>query len=246
MLTSNVRAEELCIAVNERDIYRYTDENGQWHGKDIELAKALFARTSHTFNFVKQPWPRVLKSLELGEVDMTLSAIITPTRESYAHFSTHPFRYNHYMLFVRQDRLDKFKQVSTLQDLTHAPVKVAVIRGVSYSNTYNKLLYNSAFRERLVELNDDKVIREFAHLGRADGYIYPEIEGKLFSLRQSSAVRIQPFIRVTKDDESMGFLMFSKKSVSPHIVQEMDMALKDLHQSGEYDKIANKYLLNEL
>ena len=36
-------SKEFIIGLNERDIYRYKNEEGEWAGKDIQLIKAVCA-----------------------------------------------------------------------------------------------------------------------------------------------------------------------------------------------------------
>jgi ABC-type amino acid transport substrate-binding protein len=52
---------------------------------------------------------------------------------------------------------------------------------------------------------------------------------------------IVPLFRITSDEEAKSKIMFSKKTVSQTQVDEFDEALKKLHESGEYDKISNKF-----
>lgn len=65
---------EFIIGINEREVFRYKDNNGQWLGKDIDLINAVFRHTPHTYKLVAMPWARVLKSLEFGLVDLTIAA----------------------------------------------------------------------------------------------------------------------------------------------------------------------------
>jgi ABC-type amino acid transport substrate-binding protein len=83
---------------------------------------------------------------------------------------------------------------------------------------------------------------DFVLKGRADGYIESEMEGKHYLLSQPEfGKNIVPLFRITTDEEAGSKLMFSKKRVSVKQVEVFDIALKALHESGEYEKISNLF-----
>ncbi|MEW6983118.1 substrate-binding periplasmic protein [Colwelliaceae bacterium 6471] len=242
ILTFQSYGRELIIGVNERDIYRYIDKNGSWAGKDIELIKAVFRRTPYTFKIISMPWPRVLKGLESGDVDMTLAGSILPERQAYALFSKHVFRYSHYMLFVHKSKLDLFQSVTVLADLTKKDILIGALRGAIYSDSYNELLKNDEFVERLAYIGDDQHMASFVLKRRVDAYIDSEIEGKHYLLKEPDySNNIIPLFRITSDEEAESNLMYSKKTISQTLVDEFDEALRELHQSGEYEQISKKF-----
>lgn len=234
--------KEFIIGVNERDIFRYKDERGLWAGKDIELIKDVFSRTSHQFKIISMPWQRVLKGLEMGSVDMTLSATRSPEREKYALFSNHVFRYSHYMLFVLKDKIPLFESATQLSGIIGSNVLIGVLRGAIYSSSFDELLKDKDFVSLLAYVGDDKNLPSFVLKGRVDAYIDSEIEGKYYLSKQAAySDNVVPLFRITSDVEAEGRLMFSKKTVSQVLVDEFDQALKALHESGGYKKIAEKY-----
>jgi len=239
-------SHEFLIGVNERDIYRYKDENGSWVGKDIELIKAVFRRTPYKFKIISMPWSRVLKGLESGSVDMTIAAGVSPERQAYALFSKQPYRYSHYMLFVHKSKLGLFQSATTLTDLTKKNILIGALRGAIYSDSYNALLKNKEFVERLAYIGNDQKLPNFVLKGRVDAYIDSEIEGKYYILKRPNySKNIVPLFRITSDEEAKSKIMFSKKTVSQTLVDEFDEALKKLHESGEYEQISNKFNLDE-
>ena len=242
LLPSYTYCKEFVIGINERDIFRYKDENGDWAGKDIDLINDVFSRTSHQFKIISMPWQRVLKGLESGTVDMTLSASRSPERELYAFFSGHIFRHSHYMLFVLKSKLPLFESATQLSDLVDRDVLVGVLRGAIYSSSFNALLQDEKFVNLLAYVSNDKDLPSFVLKERVDAYIDSEIEGKYYLSKQPEYHQnVVPLFRITSDIEAEGRLMFSRKTVSQILVDEFDQALKALHESGAYDKIAEKY-----
>ena len=110
IISSQAISKEFTVAINSRDIYRFKNAQGQWQGIDIELVKEIFLLTPHTYKLVEMPWARILKSIEQGDVDITVSASITPERLNFSYFSNHPFRYNEHMIFGHKNKLDELKK----------------------------------------------------------------------------------------------------------------------------------------
>jgi ABC-type amino acid transport substrate-binding protein len=232
-------SQEFIIGINERDIYRYKNEKGNWAGKDIALIKAIFRRTPFQYKIVSMPWARVIKEIEGGTIDMTLAATALPERKKYAFFTKNNFRYSHHMLFVHKDKLALFETVNVLEDLARVDVIIAALRGAIFYDTYPILLQNEQFAKRIVYISDDQNMSTFILKGRADGYIESETEGKYYLLSQPEFNKnIVPLFRITTDQQARSKLMFSKKRVSQKQVEVFDSALKSLHESGEYEKIS--------
>jgi polar amino acid transport system substrate-binding protein len=235
-------SQEFIIGINERDIYRYKNEKGNWTGKDISLIKAIFRRTPFKYKIVSMPWARVIKEIEGGTIDMTLAATVLPERKKYAFFTKNNFRYSHHMLFVHKDKLNLFDSVTVLDDLAGVDVVIAALRGAIFYETYPILLQNEQFAKRIVYISDDQNMSNFILKGRADGYIDSETEGKYYLLSQPEYNKnIVPLFRITTDKQAGSKLMFSKKRVSQKRVEVFDSALKALHESGEYEKISKLY-----
>jgi len=239
-----VFSQEFVIGFNERDIYRYKDESGNWVGKDIELIDAVFRRTPFKYKIVSIPWARVLKEIEAGTVDMTAAATALPERKKYARFTKNNFRYSHHMLFVHKEKLNLFDSVKVLADLSDVEVTIAALRGAIFYDSYPLLLQNKKFSQRIAYIGNDQDMPGFVLKGRVEGYIDSEIEGKhyLFSQPEYSK-NIVPLFRITTDEQAGSKLMFSKKTVSPDQVEVFESALKALHESGEYEEISKRYEL---
>jgi len=235
-------SQEFIIGINERDIYRYKNAQGNWAGKDIDLIKAVFRRTPFKYRIVTMPWARVIKELEVGTIDMTVAATVLPNRKKYALFTKNNFRYSHHMLFVNKNKLDLFDSVKELADVAKVEVIIAALRGAIFYEDYPKLLQNKEFSRKIVYISDDQNMSKFVLKGRADGYIESETEGKHYLSSQPAYKRaIVPLFRIADDEQAGSKIMFSKARVSSKQVEVFDTALKKLHESGEYEKISKRY-----
>ena len=233
-------AIELVIGTNQRDIYRFIDKQG--HGKDIDLIEYIFSKLPYTYRIVEMPWARSLKSVETGAVDLTVAAANVEERRVYGLFSSHPYRYNYHMIFAIKDKISTLRQIKQLPDIINKHVLIGALRGAVYSEEYNNLLKNEVFRNKIVFLDNDQHMPDVALKGRVDAYIDAEIEGKYYISRSKKyRDNIVPLFRITSEEESAGYILFSKKTISQETVNEFDQVLFQLHSSGEYDRISLKY-----
>lgn len=240
-------SQEFVIGINERDIYRYKDSEGNWAGKDIKLIEAIFRRTPYQYKIVSMPWARVIKGLEKGVIDMTVAATALPERKKFAYFSKNDFRYSHHMLFVNKDKLNLFESVKQLSDLTEVDVVIAALRGAIFYESYPFLLQNKEFAKRITYISEEQNMSSFVVMGRADGYIDSEREGKYYLFSQPEySKKIIPLFRITTEEQAGSKLMFSKERVSIDQVAVFDNALKALHESGEYEKISKRFDTNKI
>ncbi|NMP32726.1 amino acid ABC transporter substrate-binding protein [Thalassotalea sp. M1531] len=235
-------SKEFVIGLNERDIYRHKDEEGNWAGKDIKLIEAVFRRTPYQYRIVSMPWARVIKDLKKGDIDMTVAATALPERKEFAYFTKNNFRYSHHMLFVNKAKLNLFESVKQLSDLAEVDVVIAALRGAIFYESYPVLLQNKQFARRITYISEEQNMSSFVLKGRADGYIDSELEGKYYLLSQPEYnKKIIPLFRITSDEDAGSKLMFSKKRVSTEQVKVFDNALKALHKSGEYEEISRLF-----
>lgn len=239
--STQLLSKELLVGVNQRDIFRFKG-NERWVGIDVELIQATAKQAGYKIEIVDMPWTRVLESIRSGQIDITLAATESPERREYALFSSHRFRASHYVLFVRKTKLPLFKGVQSLADITNTNTLVGALRGAIYSKEHYLLQKNSEFRKRIVLIDNDQSLPQLALKGRVDGYIESDIEGKQY-LASSPTYQenIIPFVTINLGKESDTQLMFSKKTVSKQLVEKFDSALLNIHRSGTYDKIIQKY-----
>lgn len=239
-------SHEFIIGTNERDIYRYKNEKGQWAGIDIALIDAVFRRTPFKYRIVSMPWARAVKEIEVGAIDMTLAATALPERKKYALFTKNNFRYSHHMLFVHKDKLGLFESVKVLSDLTEVNVLIGALRGAVFYDTYPELLKNERFSRRIAYISNDQDMPGFVLKGRVDGYIESETEGKHYLQSQPLYNdNIVPLFRITTNEQAGSKLMFSKARVSLEQLEVFDKALKAVHDSGEYEEISKRFELSQ-
>lgn len=93
--------DQLKIGIHERFLCRGKQLDSSWKGVDVDLMGAISKEAGFTFQLIGFPWKRTLKKLETVEVNLTLSASITPEREKYALFLKSTYRVGHNVMFIK-------------------------------------------------------------------------------------------------------------------------------------------------
>lgn len=222
----------LKIGYDEQPPYRYT-VNEKAVGVDINRVSAALDTAGIKYSFHPYPWKRILRNIELGKLDIALSAGKLEERLVYAHFSTSVFRYGSNALFVNNEFAPEFAGFKQLADLRKLPFLIGVRRAASYSDEYEALLQDELFIERLVNLNDTEQAIRLAMSNRIQGLIAsPHIVD--YELKKSCLYdQFTQVYDLSQLQKIETFLMFSRETVSTEIVEKIDAAMLAVDSPSE-------------
>lgn len=239
---AKVKGPTFTVGIHERTFYREKISANVWAGVDIDIVQAIFDQTDYHFEFVEYPWKRTLKMIEIGNVDIALSAARLPEREAFAFFTSVSFRQGHNVLFIDNKKQELFKGVGRLSDLKGLSYKLGVIRGISYSDEFERLVTEEWFSANLITLDEGARLPRMLLLGRIDGYLDSEYGG-LYRINDDLEYksRIKAHGYATTFQEAQTYLMFSKKSVTEAQVAVFDEALRKIKEDGQYARLLGKY-----
>lgn len=239
--TAYAQQDVLKIGVYQRPFFMEMNEQGQWQGMDLELAKAIFDEAEVEYEILQFPWKRVLHLIKLGKVDVALSAAPLEYRKDFAHFSQYPFRHGHNALYIDVKHQNLFEQVNKLKDLRGLPIRLATVRSVSYSDEFELLVNKDWFKAINIVLDHPSRLIEMVKKQRVHAYLDSEFEGtaKLIASNMQDTIKLHSYLM--SDEEALTYLMFSKKSVSTQQLQTIDDAMARLYVRGEYQAILNSY-----
>lgn len=212
-------------------------------GINIDLVNEAFARAGLEAHYIEMPWKRNLVEIERGNVDVALSAGITPEREKYAYFSKGSLKLEYNALFIRKADKEKFANIKALKDIRGTELAVGIAPGTSYSDEFESLIKDPEFAKRLEQASADiNNVKKLA-ARRIDAFLADELVGVslLNSLGLDDQVEILFYLYGESDAKS--YLMFSQKTVSKAQVAAIDKALESMKQDGTYQKILSKYQL---
>lgn len=220
-------------------VYTYRDAQGSLTGADIELVRALAKEIGCETVFRELPWARILLEIENGTLDSTSSASATPERKAYAEFSD-PHRQAEMGIYVRRGEASRYP-LDQLVAIRDQPIKLGVVNGFFYSAEFESLMDDPRFAARVEGAADYAVnIRKLVH-GRIDGFLVDDIGvmiGEARAMGVIDQVERHP-LHLAGDDLR---LMFSRKSVDPQIVADINASLAQMRADGRLQAIIDPFL----
>lgn len=229
---------QLTMGMDAWEPYQYIAVGNKVAGLDVELAQAAADVMQCELNVVQGSWLELLTMLKAGDVDFVLGASKTPDRESFAYFSE-PYRQERFLLYVRKD--DSVQSYDSIKEFIKAGNKLGIVNEYYYGEDIAALYADQQYRPQFVgafisELNMARLLDE-----EIDGLLEDSFVGASILRRKGLDKYIEPHgISLGSSDV---FVMFSKKSVSEDQVAAFNQALQQLHSSGEYQRLIDKYSL---
>lgn len=115
-----------------------------------ELLALLASTAGCHLSLVKVPWSRALAMLKTGELSLMMTMSENEERRLYFDFiGSHSME--EVILVVHKDHVNKVK---TLHDILYLPGQIAVLRDGFYGETFNQLLQNPQYTEKLLYANN--------------------------------------------------------------------------------------------
>lgn len=213
--------------------YAFKGSDGSAQGLHMRVVGEALKRTGCTMRLLQMPWPRALRELKLGRLDLLPSAADTQERKAYAYFSK-PTNSSRTILFITADAAKRY-QITKLNDIVGTEFRVAVPRDASLGDEYDTLVKTTAFTSRLTYVNTRDSGWRMMQLNRVDGLIGDEIAG-LHAMRQLGLTEIAQRSGVVTSTES-DYVAISKASNDAEFVRRFNAALDSMVADGTYLKI---------
>lgn len=235
------RKDELRVGVSMRPHFQFINENGDFSGIDVELAKAIFEHAGFNVTFVALPWKRIVYQIEYGELDVALSAADSDERKEFAYFSNEYLRLGHTVFFTLKENQSKFDHLQSLAQLKGSDIKVGAIRGVSYSFEFDELKTKDWFNKHLFLFDSYERLLDLLLIHRVDAYLGSEF-GQLSLINQRKLQdKVVPVFYLMSEYEAQTHIMYSKRSVPLDWVAQIDKSIREFRVSEDYKAILAKY-----
>lgn len=219
--------------------FTFADEKGEATGADIDLIAAIAEEIDCAIVPVKLPWARIVKEVEQGTLDVSTSTSRTPEREQWALFSN-PYRETEIAIYVRRGEAPRFA-LRELADIPEQQLRLGVIVDYYYGEALAEAAADPDFAAWIDGAPDYQTnIRKLVS-GRIDGFLVEDvavIEAELARMGLSERVERYP-LRIP--GEKLHF-MFSRKTVEPDLVAQVDAIIAQMRSDGRLDAITAKYL----
>lgn len=218
--------------------YTFADENGGATGADIDLIAAIADEIGCSTMPVELPWARIVKEVEQGTLDVSTSTSQTPERSKWARFSE-PYREAQVAIYVRRGETERFD----LKSITDVPAQEMRL-GVIVDYYYGDAVAEAVSKPEVVAWIDGAPdyptnIRKLVN-GRIEGFLAEDVavmDTELERMGMSDQVERYP---LDIQGEKLRF-MFSRETVAPEMVDEVDATLERMRADGRLDSIIKAY-----
>jgi len=211
-------------------------QNGDWGGLSVELAQALLADAGCKPVYKPLPFPRALKSLKAGKIDLMLNLTATDERREFTHFIG-PQLDETVVLVVRKDSGINMISLNGLRNLAKP---IGVERGKVYGPAFEKMrASDDQFRERLEEVTEVNLLESMLEKNRISGFLgygY-NVYHKIKTDPSYVNFKVTPYPIHT----DWVYFGFSKKSVPPETVIRLQASYNRLYEQGVFKTIIQKY-----
>ncbi|USN50378.1 MAG: transporter substrate-binding domain-containing protein [Myxococcales bacterium] len=253
MTSHRMHAEELLPEKNkyiagwyQLDPYQYVknEENQRptLTGLDVELVREIFKILNKEVVYNEVSWRQHQLDLKSGKRDLAAGATFTQERSEYVYFSK-PYRFEENSLFVRrgEEGVLQFEGVSELlRDIKLKSFRLGVVDGFIYADPRINEWVSDPDNQALINPSADDYgsLKKLLN-GEIDGFLADRLVGATAIWRQGLGKQVNEVVLGLKTPIH---LMFSKKTVSPAMVEKFNQAIDMLHESKAYNKIVSWYL----
>jgi len=208
------------------------------YGLDFEILDAVFALAGCDFETEAIPLKRLLKAIELGQIDGTMGASLMVVRQEYAWF-TAPYRRETIAMFMLPNKIKAFTP-KLVDDLGTSDLLFGLGFGSWHGEKFERMVEGDpTFQKRLIYTNDFRQLFQTLRRGRLDVVLIDRSVGRYLLKLYGIADRIaaHPFIV----HSNQVHMMLSKKSVSLVDAKNISRAFGRFRESEAYREIFEKY-----
>ncbi len=233
LFSSQTLAEDIIRFATEATYppFEYMDENNEFQGFDIDLARAVCKAIDAKCDFNNQSFDSLIPALKFRRYDAAISGLdITPERAASVDFTQ--VYYENSAIFVSAK--GEFKSVSDLQGKA-----VAVQNGSSHQKyVIDKLsgkgvftVPHASYQNAFLDMSNGRVDAVFADTAVAVQWLNDHGEGKFATVGQPIT---------DKNYFGTGFGIAVNKG-NKELLDKLNKGLKLIRENGEYDVIYSKY-----
>nr|WP_272499893.1 transporter substrate-binding domain-containing protein [Aeromonas hydrophila] len=230
--------ESLLVGWSSWHPFSFRDEQQQLQGLDIDLLEAIFNRAGFHANYSEMPWARVLRELEFGTIQLTMSANQTAERDLYARF-TLPYRNEETVLLIRRQDKGRWQEITQLSDLLSRPdFTIGLLRDFDYGTDFRTFMQSPQMQQRLlVRLKMEPLIKLLL-AGRIQGVVMDPMGLQQLNLAGLPLDKLTTLLDI---QQTPVHLMLSRRTTTLQQLQRLDEAIRALLQSPEYGQILARY-----
>ena len=228
---------ELTLGWDPWEPYQYLTPDNQVKGLEIELIQSMAKQVNCSVAFKQGEWMNLLEDLKSGKIDMLGGASKTKPRELFAHFSE-PYRHESFVLYLSTESMEDYAEKS-IYELMEEKFRLGVTEDYIYGEAIGMIQDNKTYQSQIVTVPITEVNYYNLMQDNIDGFLEdPFVAGYTIKRKGLSSKIAASGIKVHSGDVS---IMFSKASIKPELVEQFNIALETIKESGEYKKILATY-----
>ena len=212
-------------------------------GFDVEIERALARILGVDITLPEIAWDEHLKRLADGRADIAAGATRNEARGAYVMFSK-AYRSETDVLVIRKGAGERFS-FRTVDDmltgLARQKFRLGVVAGFVYADErINRFIADPANVNQIVATNSDAENLANLLAGVIDGFFADRIAAATTAWRAHQGGQIEEHpLRFSTDIH----FMLSRATQTQETLARLDKAIEQLHDSGEYRRIAASYAL---
>lgn len=234
-----IEAQTIKIRVFDFPPQYYKDKQGNWHGLDVELAKAIVKEAGFQYEFIDKPWTRALKDIQEGKIDLMMNLSMTKERSKFLNWIGR-IRTSRMVLVVNKENVNL--PIKNLDDLIKISKKYNLPFGIQqdgfYSKEFNEMLKNPNFAKHFTEVTNANQFAPRTERNMLLGFFESQIS-MVYQIKRNPEFKdlaIHNFI-LAEEPVYMGI----SKKVSNSIFNKLKFAYEKLERNGTLKKIRASY-----
>ncbi|MCP4671028.1 MAG: amino acid ABC transporter substrate-binding protein [Desulfobacula sp.] len=207
-------------------------------GLSYDVIEEIAKRLNIVLKINRVPWKRMLKMLEIGDLDMAIAIYWNSERDKHFLYST-PYFQNEARIFVKKG---KEFNLNKLEDLV--PYTGIIPAGGSFGERFDSFAKNDLKLYQLPgnDLRAKKKKINLILLERYDFFIQDYLDGMMYINQAGFNDKIVPLPYVI-NKTNVHFAM-SKKSKKNVILPKINEIIKSMVEDGSIEKMAKTYIEN--
>lgn len=209
------------------------DKNDNWSGLNFKYLDPLFKEANCKYKLFETPFARGVSLAKNGTIDLLLNISKTDEREKHLHFIG-PQRIETIRLATKKGTIPQLRKWSDLEKLNSVLIwQTGAFFGDRIVEVMEK---NKSLSNKLLYIADNTVMIDLIKRGRADGFF---VEENFFNYKSKTSndyknLEGHPLIIHSENV----YFAFSKKSVSPEILERFQQAYNRLVEKNVLQNIS--------
>jgi polar amino acid transport system substrate-binding protein len=227
----------LRMALEQWPPYLYSQPNAGPSGLDWELAQAILKEAGCKLDLQAElPTARRQRQFEQGQLDLMLSASMTPERRRYARFSI-AYRHETVGVFARAGMQRQFQHLSSFNALLRDKASLLAPKVGWYGASYARAQPTLAATGRLSTFINFSQGLRMLDAGRADLILGDTLALRHEAKQQGVAIGALPLVAL----RAPVHLMLNKSSTTQADLDHINAAITRLEQQGVLAAIRGRY-----